>query len=101
MSGILEMNGWAEFRATPIGVLPIREYCWYRDSRLLTCSTQPSLALRHLTLSDEGLYYVVAHTDTDSVQSENLVFEIYGELCIQMCTLSNLQYYTYVRTCTY
>ena len=82
------MNGWAEFRATPIGVLPIREYCWYKDSRLLTCSPQSSLALRYLTLSDEGVYYVVAHTDTDSVQSENLVFEIYGEWYVQKFTVN-------------
>ena len=78
-SGEPALNGTITLSATAVGAIPVQQYCWYRNSLLLTCTTDGYLGLVSLTLANEGTYFAVAHTTLGVIQSNSVVITIEGE----------------------
>ena len=75
------LNGTVALSATAMGAIPVKEYCWYRNSELRLCTASSRLDLAMLTLADEGSYFTVAHTELGVIQSEPVGLTIEGEIC--------------------
>lgn len=86
LSGELALNGVVTFSAVAVGAIPVQQYCWYRNSMLLTCTANSYLNLVSLTLANEGSYYAVAHTALGVIQSDSVVLTIEGKVdCMVEC----------------
>ena len=84
-TGLQELSGWVNISAIPFGVMPIKDYCWYKNSQLLKCTSQSFLVIKNLTLTDEGVYHMLANALSGSVSSESMILEISSEFCSSFC----------------